>query len=145
MNSTSHQEHKSATEKETKGIAKQFAKKCKVPAVILLQGELGAGKTTFVRGFAEELGISENIASPSYTYLRTYQIPDEEVTLYHFDLYLLSEKKGDISSLFLDEALEDPNGIGIIEWAEYLPESFSVPHVGVKIQVNEEMRKIIID
>ena len=83
MDSTSYREFRSATEAETKDIAKGFAKKCKTPCVILLKGELGAGKTTFVRGFAEELNISENIASPSYTYLRTYQVPDKEITLYH--------------------------------------------------------------
>ena len=144
MDSTSKRVLESATESDTKDIAKQFAKECKAPCVILLKGELGAGKTTFVRGFAQGLGISENIASPSYTYLRTYQVPDKKVNLYHFDLYLLSEKKGDTSSLFLDEALEDPNGIVIIEWAEYLPESFLVPHTEVKILVDGEMREIEI-
>ena len=142
MDSTSHRVLKSATETETKDIAKQFAKECKVPCIILLKGELGAGKTTFVRGFAQGIGISENIASPSYTYLRTYQVPDSNVILYHFDLYLLSEKKGDTSSLFLDEALEDPNGIVIIEWAEYLPKSFLMPHTKVKIEVKGEGRRI---
>lgn len=118
---TSGKVYVSSNEEETRGIAKEFSLRCVSPCVVLLNGELGSGKTTFVRGFAEGLGIFENIVSPSYTYLRTYPLKRFKGTLYHFDLYLLSEKKGDTSSLFFDESLEDPCGIVVVEWAQFLP------------------------
>ena len=144
MNHSSQQRLISHSEQETKDIAKSFSEKCKIPSVLLLQGELGAGKTSFVRGFAKGLGISDPIASPSYTYLRTYAVPESNTVLYHFDLYLLSEKKGDTSSLFLDEALQDPNGIIVIEWAEYLPEGFGEGDMKVKFVLKGEQEREII-
>lgn len=145
MASTSVREYTSSSEEHTKSIAQQIAQKCNPPSVYLLYGDLGAGKTTFVRGFAEGLGIQNTIASPSYTYLRTYKTPDGR-TLYHFDLYLLSENKGDVSSLFLDEALEDPDGIVIIEWANHLPVNFSLSGIKIRIETQRDAdRKIIFD
>lgn len=115
------QRYTSHSEAETRKLGSNMAKSVRKPFVVLLEGDLGTGKTTFIRGLAEGLGIRDTIASPSYTYLRTYVLPESMGTLYHFDLYLLSEKKGDISSIYMDEALQDPNAIIVIEWAQYLP------------------------
>ncbi len=143
MLKTSHGSYVSHSEDETKSIAKQIAKSCKAPSVLLIYGDLGAGKTMFVRGFAEGLGIQKTVASPSYTYLRTYPFGRGK-TLYHFDLYLLSEKKGDTSSLFFDEALRDSNGIIIVEWADYLPKE-KLPATRITISVApDSSRKISV-
>jgi tRNA threonylcarbamoyladenosine biosynthesis protein TsaE len=144
MNASSNHKLSSSSEQQTKDIAKSFAKKCKSPCVILLEGDLGSGKTSFVRGLAEGLGIFDTIASPSYTYLRTYGVPKSNATLYHFDLYLLSEKKGDSSSLFLDEALSDPNGIVVIEWANYLPVSRKIVAHVFRIQILNDNERLIV-
>lgn len=89
--------------------------------VLLLQGNLGAGKTTFVQGLAEGLGITEAVVSPTFILLSEY--PEGRVPLYHFDLYRL-ETAAAVQDLQVEsywEGLEVEPGIVAIEWAERLP------------------------
>ncbi|MDJ0682190.1 MAG: tRNA (adenosine(37)-N6)-threonylcarbamoyltransferase complex ATPase subunit type 1 TsaE [Xenococcaceae cyanobacterium MO_167.B52] len=88
--------------------------------VILLQGEIGAGKTTLIQGLGKSLGISEPISSPTFTVINEYT--EVAVPLYHLDLYRLSPES--VSSLYPEiywEGLEKPPGIVAIEWSEHLP------------------------
>lgn len=109
------------SEKETKDLAKKLAKK--LSGIIALTGELGAGKTTFVQGFARGLGIKKKIISPTFVLIRQHQIPKTKKALYHIDLYRLE----DLRELGLKEIISDPNNIVLIEWAEkakkYLPKN----------------------
>ncbi|MBE9183548.1 tRNA (adenosine(37)-N6)-threonylcarbamoyltransferase complex ATPase subunit type 1 TsaE [Microcoleus sp. LEGE 07076] len=87
---------------------------------ILLQGDLGAGKTTFVQGIAEGLGISDSIESPTFTLINEYFTG--RVPLYHLDLYRLEPEEAE--ALHLEsywDGLERDLGIVAIEWAERLP------------------------
>lgn len=94
--------------------------------VILLEGDLGAGKTTLVQGIGEGLGITDAIASPTFTLINEYT--EGRIPLYHLDLYRLSPEE--VSSLHLEtywEGVEVPLGIVAIEWAErlkYKPSTF---------------------
>src|SRR3989338_1835026 len=108
----------SSSEKETKQIAGRFARQI-TRGVIALSGELGAGKTTFVQGFAKGLGIKEKIISPTFVLIRQHLIPNNTKTLYHIDLYRL-ENKADLKQIGLEEILLDPDNIVLIEWAEKL-------------------------
>jgi len=89
-------------------------------AVILLNGELGAGKTTLVQGIGEGLGISEPIVSPTFAIANEYF--EGRIPLYHLDVYRLSPEE--IGDLYLEnywEGIELPPGITVIEWACLLP------------------------
>ena len=101
---------------------------CILPAstVILLSGDLGAGKTTLVQGIGAGLGITDPIVSPTFTLINEY--PEGRLPLYHFDLYRLSPSE--VEALSLEnywEGQEFPLGIVAIEWAEkltYLPHNY---------------------
>lgn len=113
------------SEGETRRLAKKIAKKIK-HGVVALTGELGAGKTTFVQGFAQGLGIKEKIISPTFVLIRQHPIPKTSSLLYHIDLYRLEDAK-DFRHLGLEEILSNPNNLVLIEWAEkaekYLPKN----------------------
>src|ERR1700720_1513312 len=86
-------------------------------SVVLLFGDLGAGKTAFVRGLAEGLGVDrDEVSSPTFTLVQEYR--GGRLTLFHADLYRLSDPR-EIDDLGLDEIAAD--GVLAIEWAEKLP------------------------
>ncbi|MBF8280426.1 MAG: tRNA ((37)-N6)-threonylcarbamoyltransferase complex ATPase subunit type 1 TsaE [Candidatus Magasanikbacteria bacterium] len=111
------------TAKELEKIGAAFAKKLSGGDIVALQGELGAGKTTFVRGVANALGIRKRIPSPTFTIMNVYKLPRAATKkfhaqrLVHADTYRL-EKPEEIFTLGLDEYLTDGESIVIIEWAE---------------------------
>ncbi|EHO54488.1 hydrolase, P-loop family [Lentilactobacillus kisonensis DSM 19906 = JCM 15041] len=83
--------------------------------LILLDGDLGAGKTTFTKGLAKELGISRPIKSPTFTIIREYQ--DGRIPLYHMDVYRLEEGGGD--DLGLEEYFNG-DGVNVVEWSKFV-------------------------
>ena len=102
----------SRSPEETQALGQKLGEMAKEDDVLLLAGELGAGKTCLVQGLARGLGIREYTLSPSFVILRTYQ---GRLTLYHLDFYRLEEKE------VLDLGLEDylsAGGITVVEWAE---------------------------
>ena len=99
----------------TINFAKEYAKSLKAGDIVLLYGDLGAGKTTFTQGLAEGLGINEQVTSPTYAYMQNYAD-----RLYHFDCYRL-ESGAQAELLGLTEYF-DCGGICVIEWAENLRE-----------------------
>ena len=104
------------SDKETKLLAQKLAGKIKF-GVIALFGELGAGKTTFVQGFAKGLGIKGKIISPTFVLIRQHPISGTKKVLYHIDLYRLNNMKG-LKQLGLQEIWSDPKNIVLIEWAD---------------------------
>lgn len=108
--------------------------------LLCLYGKLGSGKTTFIQGFAEGLGISERILSPTFVLIRSYRFAEKRM-LHHLDLYRIS----DMDSLprdFVQELLDESGAIVVIEWPErvqsMLPKQrieifFSVESVGHRI------------
>lgn len=95
-------------------FGRNYAKKIKAPKVIELVGDVGAGKTTFVRGLAEGLGVKEPITSPSFTISKEYAFNDG--ILIHYDFYRLEDPglmMGD-----LEEAMMDEKAIIVVEWAD---------------------------
>ncbi|MBI2592872.1 MAG: tRNA (adenosine(37)-N6)-threonylcarbamoyltransferase complex ATPase subunit type 1 TsaE [Candidatus Colwellbacteria bacterium] len=115
---------------QTQKIAKVFAKEVlktapQKPAVLALTGELGAGKTTFVRGFMREAGVKNKILSPTFVIFKSFDLRKGRgfQKIYHIDTYRVQAR--DLVSLGFKSFLEGPNII-IIEWAEklerYLPQ-----------------------
>lgn len=127
-------------EMETKEIAASLADQLAAGDVLLLEGNLGAGKTTFTKGIAEGLGIQRIIKSPTYTLIREYD--EGRLPLYHMDVYRLEETGG--TDLGLEEYFEG-EGVSVIEWATFIPEDVPEEHLEIQLKsVGEELseRKI---
>src|SRR5690242_17463925 len=108
----------SKSERETKKIAADLVKKLPGPAVLALYGKLGGGKTTFVHGLAESLGIKERILSPTFVLLRSYFLDDPRFAkLHHFDLYRMENEEAAKTS-GIEEILKENNSLVVIEWPE---------------------------
>ncbi len=108
---------------------------------VLLFGELGSGKTHFVKGIAKGLGVEKIIKSPTFAYVNRYHVTG--ATLYHYDLYRLNIGE-DVSSLGLSETLESPQAINVVEWADRmtdLPEKY----VRVDFEAGEKEHVIAIE
>ena len=101
----------SGSEKATLLFAKEYAKTLRKGDVVLLSGEMGAGKTVFVKGVAQGLGIKDEILSPTYAYMNDY-----DGKLYHYDCYRLKDG-AQAESLGLTDYFGG-SGVCFIEWAE---------------------------
>ena len=111
--------HTTRSEAETAAIGRDLARTLAAGAVVLLFGDLGAGKTAFVRGLADGLGIDPtDVSSPTFTLIQEYR--GGRLPLFHADLYRLNDAR-EIDELGLEE-IED-GGVLAIEWAEKLPRS----------------------
>jgi tRNA threonylcarbamoyladenosine biosynthesis protein TsaE len=104
-------------EEETAYIGEMLGHILNKPIVIALKGDLGVGKTVFVRGAAFGLAVEEKVTSPTFVLLKIYQ---GRLPVYHFDFYRLSAEE-DLIELGFDEYLPG-EGVAFIEWAERLPE-----------------------
>jgi tRNA threonylcarbamoyladenosine biosynthesis protein TsaE len=105
------------SEADTARSARELAASLQTGDVVLLFGDLGAGKTAFVKGLAAGLGVApQDVSSPTFTIVQEYR--GGRLTLFHVDLYRLSDPR-EIDDLGLDEIAAD--GILAIEWAEKLP------------------------
>ena len=108
---------------ETIALGERMADDLRPGDVVVLNGDLGAGKTTFTKGIAKGLGIKEIIKSPTFTIIHEYQ--DGRIPLYHMDAYRL--ENGGAEDLGLDEYF-DGDGVSVVEWAQFaedeLPDEF---------------------
>ena len=110
---------------ETKALAEQLLKDYPEHRVWLLYGDLGAGKTTFVKGLGHALGLAENqIKSPTFTFVADFE------PLIHYDLYRL-EKLDDLTVELLNEHLATGKRV-VIEWPEKIEELISLPHLKIR-------------
>ncbi|MBR2725340.1 tRNA (adenosine(37)-N6)-threonylcarbamoyltransferase complex ATPase subunit type 1 TsaE [Candidatus Saccharibacteria bacterium] len=133
---------KTSSEQEMLAFGEQFAKTIKVPSVIELIGDVGAGKTTFVRGLAAGLGIKEPITSPSFTISKSYALPNGG-NLVHYDFYRLEDPG--IMQDDLTENLKNPQNIIVIEWGESIENLIPKNHVTIKIDYNDDgTRKVTL-
>lgn len=102
--------------KQTKQLAEAFAKALKAPMIVLLTGDLGAGKTTFVKEVVAALGGKDLVTSPTFTLLNTYEA---KFPIYHFDMYRLSSAE-EAMAVGFDEYFDKSrlDGICFVEWPE---------------------------
>lgn len=137
---------------ETKKIGRDFADRLKghKGIILALVGDLGSGKTTFVQGLAEGLGIKEKIISPTFILQRQYEVPKNKspiTNFYHIDLYRLEgDIENEITKIGLKDAWCKPENIVVIEWADKARESIPASAIWITFeQINENMRKISIN
>ena len=116
---------------KTNSLGRELGSVMRAGDMIALSGELGAGKTTFVKALATGLGISEDdVSSPSYTLLNEY---DGRIPMYHFDLYRL-EGADDVDDLGFDEYM-DGDGLAVVEWADVAPQILPSEYLEIKIMI----------
>ena len=111
--------------------------------VVALYGELGSGKTVFVKGLATALGIPHRILSPTFLIVREYPLIDMKFSkLFHFDLYRL-EHGTNLENLGFSEILADPDNLVVIEWAERMANFLPEDRIDIYFtQLAENSRKI---
>ena len=128
----------STSDEYTHYLANVLGKQLTTPTAIGLIGDLGAGKTKFVQGLAEGLGIHRVPTSPTFTILAEY---DGKVPLLHGDFYRLNQN--DLLNLDLEDILETWEGVSIIEWAGLFPDQLPEDVLWVKIDILSEHHRNI--
>lgn len=126
---------------ETFLLAKRIADVLSGGEILLLNGDLGAGKTTFTKGLAKALDIDDEITSPTFTIMREYR---GRLSLYHFDMYRIADSD-ETYELGFEDYLRDENGVAVIEWNKY--EDFDTDKV-FEIdfeRINDDTRRINVD
>lgn len=135
--------HRTCSAEETHQLGKLLGASLPANAVVALQGDLGAGKTTFVRGLISGASTSDDreVCSPTYTFLNIYQ---GKATVYHFDLYRLPREEEFIHAGFHEYL--SAGGICCIEWAEKISLLLPRPHLRVTLQyLGENEREVSIE
>ena len=106
--------------------------------VICLEGELGSGKTVFVKGFAKALGLEDNITSPTFTIIKEY--PNGELPLYHMDVYRLDEVEEDIGI----KDYYKKGGVIIIEWADLIENDLPEERLEITFKIIDENTRVLV-
>ena len=114
------------------------------PGIIALEGELGAGKTTFVQAFVKALGVRAKVKSPTFNIIKKYKVPKKNKFVYHIDCYRLKDHKEAIP-LGIKEIFKEKDATVLIEWPErikkILPKKFVLIHID---HIAPSKRKITI-
>lgn len=115
-------------------LGAETAKNMKIPAVLELIGDVGAGKTTFTRGLAQGLGVKTPLSSPSFTISRAYAFPGG--VLNHYDFYRLEDPG--LMAEDLVESLDDPKAVTVIEWGQSVENLLPPDRLRLKFDLNED-------
>jgi tRNA threonylcarbamoyladenosine biosynthesis protein TsaE len=137
----------SHSEEETVALGEQFLRdNASVGMVVALYGELGTGKTHFVKGMARALGIDEReLTSPTYALANEYEckLPDDQpITLFHLDCYRF-EKPDELLELGLEDYLQPVNAITVIEWAERIQKFLQAPRFDIQLTLLSDNERMI--
>lgn len=129
--------------KETQALARRFGATLRPGDVIRLEGDLGSGKTLFVKGLAQGLGLKnpDAVKSPTFVIMHIYRA---KVPIYHFDLYRL-EGAQELDAIGMEDFTHDPGAVVCVEWAERGPDFF--PNTSKRVQIRirgENEREIVI-
>lgn len=133
---------------ETEKVGKELVELVHAGDLICLYGNLGAGKTTFVKGFAKALGITSRIISPTFVIIREHTVPKNKKLidkLYHLDLYRL-EKDSELLGIDLKGLLQETSAVVLIEWPEIAKSIVPIHRWDVTIVLREDdTREITIE
>ena len=136
----------SSSAEETRGYGRQFASGLQPGDIVSLTGQLGAGKTVFMRGITEFFNCEDQLSSPTFPILNIYQglLFGEQVTLHHFDLYRI-QSLHELEAIGFDEYLSS-GYISVVEWGDRFPKLASLYSVTVFLEYEgDDRRKIIIN
>jgi tRNA threonylcarbamoyladenosine biosynthesis protein TsaE len=118
----------------TKAMAAVIADHVRPGDLLLLVGDLGAGKTTFAQGFALALGVVEPVTSPTFTLVRTYP---GRLRMHHVDVYRL-DRMAEVNDLALGELI-DSNGVTLIEWGDAIVAALPQAYLEVRLELCDEL------
>ncbi|EUJ25189.1 tRNA (adenosine(37)-N6)-threonylcarbamoyltransferase complex ATPase subunit type 1 TsaE [Listeria cornellensis] len=121
----------------TRELAKNLGAKLEAGDVILLEGDLGAGKTTFTKGLAEGLDIPQMVKSPTFTIVREYT--KGRLPLYHMDVYRLENAEDDLG---LEEYFQG-DGVSVVEWAHFIEQDLPDEYVRITLKHISENERVI--
>ena len=128
-----------ANAEATRRVAAEFVPDLKTGKVVALVGDLGAGKTEFVKGLAAGLGSPTVVTSPTFTLIHEYR--DGRLPLYHMDFYRLSSED-ELDEIGFDDYLNQP-GICAVEWANRFPERIPGAAIWVTLSITENNERLI--
>ena len=120
---------RTASAAETQALARAIAGISRAGDILVLAGEMGAGKTAFAQGFAAGLGIAEPVTSPTFTIVREYQGPD--LSLHHLDVYRLDQLR-EVAELGVGEML-DEDAVMLVEWGDAVLPALGDRYLEVRI------------
>jgi tRNA threonylcarbamoyladenosine biosynthesis protein TsaE len=135
------QEYTTRSAEETIALGRELAPELAPPKLVLLRGELGAGKTTLVKGIAEGFGAAsqEDVTSPTFTLIHEYRGP--KVNVFHIDLYRIDTQR-ELETLGLEDLYGD-NNVLLIEWGEKFPQFVRERDVEIALEgIAEQERRI---
>ena len=127
--------YESFSENDTFEIAKNIAKELKKGSIVCLDGDLGVGKTIFAKGFVKGLGIEDDITSPTFTLVQSYESLDN--VLHHFDVYRISDES-EMDEIGYEEYFFS-DAICLIEWSSLIPDL--IPENAIRISIEKDMEK----
>ena len=125
---------------ETRALGRELSLALQENSVIGLSGDLGAGKTEFVKGIAEGLGAMDPVTSPTFTLIHEYR--SGRLPLFHIDFYRLETEK-ELDEIGFDDYLREP-GICAIEWADRFPDRVPRDTIWVQIQISSANERLIV-
>ncbi len=126
------------TAEETRAIGEQVGRAARAGDVVLLVGELGAGKTVFTQGLAQGLRVEATVNSPTFVLLHEYH---GRLTLYHYDLYRLSNIEDTISKEWQEFLYGD--GVSVVEWANRASDLLPPEHLLIEFAIDSETRRVL--
>ena len=122
-------------------LAKKLANYVEENTVIALIGELGTGKTTFTKTFAKEVGVKENLKSPTFNYILEYL--SGRMPLYHFDVYRLCNSE-EIYEIGYEDYINN-GGVALIEWANIISEDLPKEYIRIEFKYVEKEDERLVD
>jgi tRNA threonylcarbamoyladenosine biosynthesis protein TsaE len=125
----------SYSEEETFAIGSMLGREAEAGQIYCLDGDLGAGKTVFARGFADGLGIHEPVTSPTFTIIREYR--DGRLPLFHFDVYRIGDP-GEMEAIGYEEYFFG-DGVCLVEWSELISEL--IPDDAIRVIIRKDLTK----
>jgi tRNA threonylcarbamoyladenosine biosynthesis protein TsaE len=124
-------------EKETKALAHRIGQLLIAGDILLLEGDLGAGKTTFTKGLAEGLGVNRTVSSPTFTIIKEYV---GRIPLYHMDVYRVQDEFEDLG---FDEYFHGL-GVTVVEWAHLIQEQLPMEYALIRITREDDLKRKIV-
>ncbi|WP_100012606.1 tRNA (adenosine(37)-N6)-threonylcarbamoyltransferase complex ATPase subunit type 1 TsaE [Lentibacillus sediminis] len=124
------------TELETLKLAERLAALLEPGNLITLEGELGAGKTTFTKGIAKGLGVTRTVSSPTFTIIKEYE---GKLPFYHMDAYRLEDSDEDIGFMEYFQGF----GITVVEWAQFIEEYLPEERLEITIHHLDEEKRVL--
>lgn len=126
---------------QLKDVAQQIIPQLKPGSVVCFRGEMGTGKTTFIKVLLQEMGVRENIDSPTFALVNEYELPDKTL-VFHFDLYRINSPQEALDIGF--EEYLDRDALCLIEWPDVVGDFLPEDRVEVSIEDNGNYREVKI-